>query len=101
VESVSLVTINDLITLNVDEGQNSFVQDLFRRFLNSPFFVILCLLSILTLVLDFIINSLLRSKVKAKFLKNFSNTVEGDYFSNFNIINYNDFPKYDFRLTDE
>lgn len=100
-ESISLVTVNDLVQLNLGESENGFVTDLLARFLKSPFFVILFLLTLLTLVLDLIIDGLIRSKVNHKILKNFQDSVEGDYFANFNVINYNDFPKYDFRLTDE
>jgi hypothetical protein len=100
-ENISLLKVNDLISINTSDNQNTFVEDLMRRLLNSPFFIILFLLVLLTFILDIIINMLLNSNLKNKFLKNFENNVEGTYFSNFNIIHYNDLPKYDFRLTEE
>ena len=100
-EDISLLKVNDLITINKNNNENTFVEDLIRRLLNSPFFIILFLLVLLTLVLDIIINTLLSTNLKNKFLKNFKNNIEGTYFSNFNVIHYNDLPKYDFRLTEE
>ena len=100
-ENLSLVKVNDLIQINVSNSENSFIQDLFRRLTNSPFFIILFLLVALTFVLNLIISLLIKKKLNNKFLKNFENNIDGNYYSNFNIINYNDFPKYDFRLTEE
>jgi hypothetical protein len=99
--NVSILKVNDLVTINTQENENSFIDDLMRRAINSPFFIILFLLVLLTFVLDIIINILLSSNLKSKFLKNFENNIEGTYFTNFNIIHYNDLPKYDFRLTEE
>ena len=100
-ESISLFKVNDLVKINTGSTANSFLSDLLRRLQNSPFFILLFLLVLLTFILDIFINFLLKKNLKAGFLKNFKNSVEGNYYSNFNIINYNDFPKYDFRLTEE
>lgn len=100
-ETISLLRVNDLIKIETSSNNNSFIQDLLNRLLLSPFFIILFLLVLLTFLFDLVVNSLLSSNLKSKFLKNFENSVEGTYFTNFNIINYNDFPKYDFRLTEE
>lgn len=102
-ETISLLKVNDLIKIETSSSSNSnsFFQDLFYRLLQSPFFIILFLLVLLTFLFDLFVISLLSSNLKKKFLKDFENSVEGSYFTNFNVIHYNDFPKYDFRLTEE
>ena len=50
---------------------------------------------------DFFFDSVVGATLHKKMFKDIKNDIDKTYFENFKIINYNDFPKYDFRLSDE
>jgi hypothetical protein len=97
-ENIILVKVDDYLSLGFLNNANGFINDLVRRLGNSPLFVILALLTFFSFFLEMIIGSLSSTNFKKKFLKDFNNSIEGDYFENFQLINYNDLPRYDFRL---
>lgn len=98
-ENINLIKVNDYLSLDfLNKNDNSFINDLIQRLANSPFFVILTLLTFLSFFLEMIIGSLSGTNFKKKFLKDFNNSIEGNYYDNFQLIIYNDLPKYDFRL---
>lgn len=95
---INLVKVDDYLSLDFLNHNNSFINELVRRLAKSPFFVILALLTFISFFLEMILSSLSSTNLKKKFLKDFNNSIEGDYFDNFQLITYNDLPRYDFRL---
>jgi ABC-type uncharacterized transport system permease subunit len=97
----SLVNINGKINVSDNDELETIWQHLSHRIKKCPFFVVFCLIVIGVLVLDFFIDSVMGASLKKKMFKDIKNDINKSYFENFKVISYNDFPKYDFRLSDE
>jgi hypothetical protein len=97
----SLISINGEISVNDSDGFYSFWDHLYHRIKLCPFFVVFCLVVIAVFLFDLFINSVLGDSLKKKMFRNVKHKIDKSYFENFKVINYNDFPKYDFRLSDE
>lgn len=99
--SLTIIQVNDIFQLDIGTQTNSLFQDLMARLVNSPFFVIMALIVLTTIILELVFGGFKGTNLKYKFLKDFQNSIEGNYYDNFNVIHYNDLPKYDFRLVEE
>ena len=98
---MTIQTIDGEVSLQEMENNPSIWVRFYHRIKLSPFFVILLFVVIFFIILDFFINSVFGSSLRKKCALNINNEITENYFENFKILNYNDFPKYDFRLTEE
>ena len=99
--SMSIKTINGEVMFEDDYENFSFWKYFFKRIRLSPLFVLLLFIVIFFLVLDLFLNTVFGDSLKKKINFNLKKNITKTYFENFKILNYNDFPKYDFRLSEE
>ena len=98
---MKVFSLNGSVQVDEEDRYNDSWSDLWYRIMTSPFFVILFIVTIFVLIIDIFFNDLLSKAIKKKQKKRGIEGITGTYFDNFKIINYNDFPKYDFRLAEE
>ena len=98
---MKIMTIDGEVSLEELNENSTFWDRFYHRLRLSPFFVILLFVVVFFIVLDLFLNSVFGSSLKKKVSLNLNNKITKNYFENFKILNYNDFPKYDFRLTEE
>jgi hypothetical protein len=99
--SMKVLSLNGEVSIDDSERYDSFWSDLYYRLRTSLLFVILFLLTLFVLLMDIFFNDLIARSLKKKLFKKDEEENKGTYFEKFKILNYNDFPKYDFRLADE
>lgn len=97
----TLTSINGEVQVNETSEINTFWQMLYHRIKLCPFFVVFGLVVIGVILFDVFLNSLFGNSLRKKMFKDLDTNIKKSYFENFKTINYNDFPKYDFRLAEE
>lgn len=97
----NLTSVDGEVSVDESIQDYTFWEIVYHRIELCPFFMVFCLVVLGVILFDFFLNSIFGSSLRKKIFKNLETNIKKSYFENFKIINYNDFPKYDFRLAEE